>query len=184
MDVLEHLVEEHRKVEQLLGRLQEGEAGVERDRMLAELRDALDVHMAVEERFLYPLVAEHLGEEQAADAADEHALTRAGLASVEERRAEGAFEAAIEILRQGISHHVEEEEGEIFPALRRAAGRQLARLDPAELEAAVRAEGDHGRASSSGDEPTKDELYERARAAGIEGRSAMTKDELADALGD
>jgi DNA end-binding protein Ku len=43
-----------------------------------------------------------------------------------------------------------------------------------------------GSAPSSGDEPlgelTKDQLYERASDAGIEGRSKMSKDELADAL--
>ena len=31
-------------------------------------------------------------------------------------------------------------------------------------------------------DPTKAELYERAQAAGIPGRSSMTKDELRDAL--
>lgn len=47
--------------------------------------------------------------------------------------------------------------------------------------AARRGEGtSHGGVDVEGH--TKDELYERAQEAGVEGRSAMTKEELADAL--
>lgn len=41
--------------------------------------------------------------------------------------------------------------------------------------------GDSGR---DGGGPTKEELYERAQEAGVQGRSTMTKDELAEALSD
>ena len=42
--------------------------------------------------------------------------------------------------------------------------------------------GSSGRAERSLEELTKEELYERAQAAEIEGRSTMTKDELVRAL--
>jgi hypothetical protein len=41
-----------------------------------------------------------------------------------------------------------------------------------------------GGASGSYDDMTKDELYERAKKVGIEGRSDMSKDELVKALRD
>ncbi len=42
--------------------------------------------------------------------------------------------------------------------------------------------GDRARADASEREQSREELYERARALGIRGRSRMTKDELADAI--
>jgi iron-sulfur cluster repair protein YtfE (RIC family) len=168
-DVLDHLIEEHRKVERLLARLKESEPGTERQVLFDELRSSLDTHMAVEEQFVYTLMAEHLGEEAAADATDEHELARAGLAEAAKRLEEGAFEAAIEILEAGIGHHVEEEETDQFPALREKAGPQLAAMDPEKLETAVK---------------TREELYEEAKEAGIEGRSKMDKQELAEAVGE
>ncbi|HMJ78288.1 MAG TPA: hemerythrin domain-containing protein [Iamia sp.] len=174
-DVLDHLIEEHRKVEQLLARLKESEPGSERQGLFDELRSSLATHMAVEERFVYPLMAEHLGEDESADATDEHELARAGLAEAAKRLEEGAFEAAIDILEAGIGHHVDEEENDQFPELREKAGPQLAAMDPDELEAAVDSE-------DSGDK-TRDELYEEAKDAGIEGRSNMDKQELTEALG-
>lgn len=173
-DVLDHLIEEHRKVERMLAALKESEPGSERDELFGQLRDALATHMAVEERFVYPLMAEHLGEDEAEDATDEHELARAGLEEAAKRLEEGAFEAAIDILDAGIGHHVEEEETEQFPALREKAGPRLAEMDPDELEAAV--EGDDG--------ATRDELYEKAKEADVPGRSSMTKDELARAVGE
>jgi hypothetical protein len=51
-DVLDHLIEEHRKVEQMLARLKETDEGSEREQLLAELKDTLKTHNAVEERFV------------------------------------------------------------------------------------------------------------------------------------
>lgn len=174
-DVLDHLTEEHRKVEQLLARLKETDPGDERQRLFDELRSSLATHMAVEERFLYPILADVEDDEEAEDATDEHELARAGLEEAAKRLEEGAFAAAIDTLEAGIAHHVEEEESDQFPALREKAGDRIAALDPEELEAAVESGGD-------AEGKTRDELYEEAKEAGIEGRSSMTKDELADAL--
>ncbi|MCU1372195.1 MAG: hypothetical protein JWO77_3389 [Ilumatobacteraceae bacterium] len=176
MDVLDHLIEEHRKVERLLAQIKESDPGSERDRLFGEIEASLSTHMAVEERFLYPLIAEHIGEDDAEDATDEHTLAREALASVKERLEEGAFEAAVDILEKGIAHHVEEEEDELFPELREKAAGQLAEMDPEDLESKVETGPD-------GD-LTKADLYEKAKEADVEGRSTMTKDELAEAVDD
>jgi hemerythrin-like domain-containing protein len=176
MDLLDHLTEEHRTAEELLSQLEDTEPGAERDRLIAELDDALRTHMGVEERFLYPIVREIIGDDDAAEAENEHQLARDGLQQLTDLSDEGGFGAAVEMLKAGIQHHVEEEEGEMFPQLRERAGDQLAELDPEQLEAQVRAGG------SGDDGPTKAELYERAKEADVEGRSTMSKDELAAAL--
>lgn len=174
-DVLDHLIEEHRKVERMLADLKESDPGSERDDLFRQLTDALQTHMAVEERFVYPVMAEHLGKDTTDDATDEHELARAGLKEAEQRLEEGAFEAAIDILEKGIDHHVEEEESELFPQLRERAGDRLSRMDPDELEDRVE-DDDEGAGK------TKDELYEEAKEADVPGRSDMTKQELQDAL--
>ncbi len=176
MDLLEHLTQEHRTAESLLSQLEDSEPGEERDRLIGELDDALRTHMAVEERFVYPIVRDTLGDDDADEADNEHQLARDGLQQLQELSDEGGFGAAVEMLKAGIQHHVEEEEGEMFPQLRDRAAERLAELDPEQLEAQVRGGG-------SGDGgPTKAELYERAKDADVEGRSTMSKDELAEAL--
>ena len=67
----------------------------------------------------------------------------------------------VDMVTAGISHHVEDEEKEALPKLRKSLG--LA-------------------GGSSSGEPTKEELYEQAKEAGIEGRSTMSKAELAEAV--
>jgi iron-sulfur cluster repair protein YtfE (RIC family) len=176
MDVLEHLIQEHRQVEDLLSRLASSSEGSERNSLFEELVTSLDTHMKVEERFVYPMIADLIGAKEAEDAEDEHTLAREGIEAARERLEEGAFEAAIETLTAGISHHVEEEENELFPQLRTKAADQLAGMDGARLESKV--DG-----SDVDVDLTKEELYEKAKQQGIEGRSKMTKDELAEAVG-
>jgi iron-sulfur cluster repair protein YtfE (RIC family) len=172
MDLLEHLTKEHRAAEELLRRLEASEEGRERETTLSELSDALAKHMAVEERFLYPIVAETLGEERAEEASVEHDLARDGLTTMEGLVAEVGFKAAVAMLTAGIAHHVAEEEHDLFPQLRERARDRIGRLDPEQLEQQVDV--------ATG--ATRDELYQRAQAAGIPGRSQMTKQELIDAL--
>lgn len=174
MDVLEHLTEEHRKVEDLLSQLSDADSADERRPLLDELSQALSTHMAVEERFLYPIVEDVMGQEPSTEASNEHDLTRDGLRSLRELVDEPGFGAALAMVRAGIDHHVEEEEDDVFPKLRQEAADRIAALDPEELEDSV--EGDDV------SEHTRDELYEMARRADITGRSHMNKEELAEAL--
>jgi iron-sulfur cluster repair protein YtfE (RIC family) len=176
VNVLDHLVEEHRKVEQLLAKLADSDEGAERESALSELESSLSTHMAVEERFVYPIVLDVMGKEDEEEAENEHQLARDGLAKMRELVSEPGFGAAVDMVKGGIGHHVEDEENEIFPKLRSDASDRIDALgEPEELEEAVKKDG-------SGDQPTKDELYEQAKDADIDGRSTMTKDELTDAL--
>lgn len=179
MDVLEHLIEEHRETERLLAELERSQTGPRREELVDQLVDALTMHMEVEEQFLYPLIGEVLGDEQLTGAENEHRLTREGLELLGDLVDERGFEAAVAMVAAGTKHHVDDEESDVFPQLRERAADRLGALDPEELERQVRS-GD-GRPP---DEPTKEELYEQAREAGIEGRSAMTKEELSRALSD
>jgi iron-sulfur cluster repair protein YtfE (RIC family) len=176
VDVLEHLIQEHRKAEQLLEQLGASSEGRQREELVAQLRESLSTHMAVEERFVYPIVRDQLGSREEEGAENEHDLTRAGLRTLQELQAEPGFEAAVDMLKAGLAHHVEEEEHEIFPQLRSQAGDRIASLgSPDELEAAVKG-------SSDGSEPTKEELYRKAKEQHVEGRSKMSKDELREAV--
>lgn len=181
MELLEHLTEEHRKAEGLLAQLADSEEGPAREQALSELESSLRTHMAVEERFLYPIVQRVVGEEDEQGAENEHELTRSALAQLRELVDEPGFGAAVDMLKAGLAHHVHEEEQEIFPKLRADAADDVRSLgSPDELEEKVKKQGSGG-GSVSGS-ATRDELYEQAKEAGIEGRSHMTKDELREAL--
>jgi hypothetical protein len=172
---------DHRMVEQLIDEIDQAEPSA-RPPLVQQLAEALQAHMKIEEDLLYPVVGETLGRQQVTAADTEHALAREGLDKVLEL-APGApgFGAALDMLRAGIHHHVEDEEGEMFPQL-------LDRLDPPRLarlgEDMDRARGKLGLPTEVDllKEASKEELYEQAKRAGVPGRSAMSKEELAEAL--
>jgi hemerythrin-like domain-containing protein len=146
MDVLEHLMQEHRKAEQLLSQLASSQPGPKRRSMFAELCDALDLHMEVEEREVYPLVQATLGAQKADEAESEHNAARSTVAQATESIENDAFLSSVETLTQQLNHHVEEEENEIFPALRRDVSDEIAALGDAEqveddVEAELKEEG-------------------------------------------
>jgi iron-sulfur cluster repair protein YtfE (RIC family) len=206
---LEHLEHEHREVERMLTELQASEEGDEREQLILDLEEALRLHMAVEEQYLYPIVAEVMDAEHVTEAQVEHDLARDGIAKLKALSAEPGFGAAVEMLQAGIAHHVQEEEDEVFAELREQAGERIARMDPEQLEeqaepiddlevplpgldvpveGPVGAGADGSAGGGAGGEIvdldglTRDELYERAKEADVPGRSSMTKEQLADAL--
>jgi hemerythrin-like domain-containing protein len=123
-DPMTILKADHREAKKLLTALGESEEGPERDKMAAELEAALTLHMQIEEDILYPSVAEFVGEEDEEEAEIEHGLARDGLSKMLSMVAMPGFGAAAEMLLGGITHHVEEEENEILPALKEALPRQ------------------------------------------------------------
>ena len=154
--LLDQLETEHRQVEELFSKLEQAESEGEQRTLVEQLATALTRHMEIEETEVYPAVAE-IDSEMEQEAETEHELGRDGIATLQQMVGQPGFGAALAMLKAGISHHVEEEEGEVFPALREALG------------------------YPAGDS-SKRELYKQAQAADIEGRSTMTKDELAEAV--
>jgi hemerythrin-like domain-containing protein len=110
---------DHREVKRLLTLLAESSEGEKRNKMVSDVEQALTLHMAIEEKYLYPRVAKKIGAEEAEEAEIEHGLARDGLAKVSELVDKPGFGAAVEMLKAGLAHHVKEEETELLPELKR-----------------------------------------------------------------
>jgi iron-sulfur cluster repair protein YtfE (RIC family) len=135
MDILEHLEEEHRKVEKMIADLESTETFDQREPILAELGDSLSKHMDVEEERIYPIVDERLGSNKALEAQKEHDTARNDVAQLVEQADSDGFAAALAQFKTDISHHVSEEENEMFPQLREQAADDIAALgDPEQVE--------------------------------------------------
>jgi iron-sulfur cluster repair protein YtfE (RIC family) len=181
MDPTKLLEADHRQVEELFDRIQKVD-GSGRSPLIGELRRALGAHMQLEEEVVYPVMRPVTGQEQVEEAQTEHELVRSALAEmVNLAPDEPGFGAALETTKAAIEHHVQDEEGEVFPMLRRDGEGVLADMVTPfmrrRLELGLPMPPDALAAASN-----KDELLEEARLAGVEGAASMTKDELATAL--
>ena len=128
-DPIAILKKDHREAEAMLKQLATSKPGATRRRVTGKVSSALELHMQIEERLVYPLVAERVGEEEEREAETEHELARAGVSKMNELVDQPGFEAAVAIVTAGIKHHVKEEEKEVFPSLKQNLDRdELGRL--------------------------------------------------------
>jgi len=181
MDVTKILEHDHREAEALFAEIEKAE-GADRQRAIDQLDTALRAHMELEERVLYPMMAPVTGDEEVQEGNTEHALARDGLtAMVDLAPDEPGFGAALEAVKAGISHHVDEEEHDVFPKLRKDGAKVLEEMATpfmkTRVELGLPVDADALAASA-----TKDELVAEAEAAGIDGAGSKTKDELAREL--
>ncbi|MEV0148798.1 MULTISPECIES: hemerythrin domain-containing protein [unclassified Nonomuraea] len=124
-DVITVLVTDHREVEQLFAELETmiGAIG-ERPQTLAE-QAVIELvrHSVAEEAYLYPAVREHVpgGDELADKELAEHAEAEETMKRLERLEpGDDDFWPVLEELMREIRHHVQEEEGDLFPRLRAA----------------------------------------------------------------
>lgn len=137
--LLTQLEREHRKVEGLFKKLEKAEEPDQQRPLVDELATALGEHMEKEEAVVYPALSQVDGE-MGEEAEVEHGLARDGLSKLQEMIGMPGFGAAVAMLQAGIEHHVEEEEGEAFPKLRKARGFASAAKSPAKKGAAKKAQ--------------------------------------------
>jgi hemerythrin superfamily protein len=186
MDAVTLVINDHRIVEMLFAAYEQATEAEEKLRLVGKIIEELSVHAAVEEQVLYPVVAERLpdGEEEAEHAETEHAEVKEILAQLERTRVDDpSFDTQVRSLISDVRHHVEEEESDMLPKLRDALGTEElldlgARLRMAKASAPISPSME----TAALIDLTKDELYAKAQELDIEGRSDMTKDELARAI--
>jgi len=183
MNINQLLMAQHREAEKLFEELEEAEPE-QRRALSTALAAKLEMHMELEEQIVYPAIRRLVegSDRDVAEAGAEHELVRRGIEQLLALDADTpGFDGLIAMLKAGVLHHVEEEEKEVLPNLAESATKhQLEELARQCQERIVRAGGRSP--AIDAEAATRDELYDRAREADIDGRSDMTKEELAAAL--
>lgn len=103
--------------------------GSERQALAEQICDMLTVHASIEEEIFYPAAREAEVDSDLLDEAEvEHASAKDLIAQIQAMGPDDElYDAKVTVLGEYIDHHVEEEEGEMFPKCRRA-GMDLAEL--------------------------------------------------------
>lgn len=127
MKATDMLKKQHREVEALFSKVKKTEDGGDRQELLEQIETKLRAHMAIEENIFYPAVAEEVTtkklKEMVPEAYEEHHVVQLVLNELPDVDPEDErFEAKMTVLEELVKHHVEEEEGEMFPAAEKALG--------------------------------------------------------------
>ena len=140
MDAITLLKQQHREVEKLFERFEkasegEGDAEVLKE-LFARIADNLAAHCAIEERIFYPSVYVGDTADKLHEAVEEHLSAKRLIADLLELEPEAPqFKAKMSVLKEEISHHVEEEEGELFKQVREMLKRQELQVLGEEMQA-------------------------------------------------
>ncbi|GAB2868921.1 hypothetical protein GCM10027074_40700 [Streptomyces deserti] len=186
-DLITLVTTDHRELERLFDMMKKDRSS--RPLALPLAVAMLEAHSEAEEDRVYPAVAREAGEKAEAEhAAEEHHQAESlGKHLLEMDWESKEFDRALDEWVGAVLHHVEEEENEILPALRdavdsdrlRELGLQFATRRAQKLAGQPLSAVGGGHRQGAGGE-TRAELYEKARELGVEGRSSMTKEELAE----
>jgi len=180
-DVVDLIKAQHRAMDALLEKAQEAEPE-EIPGLLRQVADLLLPHSEAEESFVYPAIRDYdqSEDEEVRDGTAEHhhieELMRQLLA---ENPSGPGYDGKLAAMIGELRHHVEEEEQDLLPVLSEKASDDEREELGARFAEVTGQELDDVRRTS---DLTRDELYERAKEQGVEGRSSMSKDELADAV--
>lgn len=120
------LIDDHRAVEKLFDAFEKvrGDDLDAKTTLVRRACEALTVHAMIEEELLYPAAQEALGEDDRPDVEEayvEHFLVKVLIDKFTTLRA-GApgFDATFKVMSEMVRHHIEEEESDLFPKLRKS----------------------------------------------------------------
>ena len=129
MDAVTLLKDDHKTVEKLFKSFEKSG-----DRAYKSKRDLVDrvikelsIHAAIEEQYFYPAIRKHVPDQEAMtlESMEEHHVVKWILSELEGLDPEDErFTAKVTVLIEMVRHHVQEEENDLFPAVRAAMGRK------------------------------------------------------------
>lgn len=120
MNALEMLKQDHQKVKGLFQEVKHTTDQAKRKELFDKIDAELEIHTHIEETVFYPAMDEHEElREMVAEALEEHREAKTMLDELEDLGAESHdFGSKLQELIEAVEHHVEEEEGEMFPKIR------------------------------------------------------------------
>ncbi len=127
MNAIELLKQQHREVAELFEEF--GGAGEKaektRERICRQISDQLAIHATIEEKLFYPESKQANTEEILRESVEEHLSMKRILADLMEAGpGDAQFDAKMKVLKEQVEHHVEEEEKELFPKVRKDLSRE------------------------------------------------------------
>ena len=137
------LTDDHRQVEELFVRFEKSGDGAHKRRqdLVQRITEALSIHASIEEEIFYPAARRFVADagDDVLEALEEHHLVKLTLAELETMDpGHERYGAKVTVLIENVRHHVDEEEGELFPTIRKALDTAQLRKIGDELVAAKR----------------------------------------------
>jgi hemerythrin superfamily protein len=128
-DAIVLLKNDHKTVEKLFKQFEKlGDGAVTTKRQVVDQIIAeLSTHAAIEEQHFYPTIREKAPDsaDEVLEGLEEHHIVKWTLSELEDMTGEEErFDAKVTVLIESVRHHVEEEEGDMFPKVRAALGRK------------------------------------------------------------
>jgi hemerythrin superfamily protein len=116
MNAIELLKEDHKKVNHLFGKVKATEES-EHKALFEQIKEELEVHTHIEETIFYPKLKEEKElEDITLEGIEEHHQAKMFLRELSNLVDDSEkFEPKLKVLMEDITHHVQEEEGEMFP---------------------------------------------------------------------
>jgi iron-sulfur cluster repair protein YtfE (RIC family) len=152
MNAIDLLKEDHDKVDRLFQKVKADEDADHRD-TFEQIKAELDVHTHIEETIFYPKMRDEGDEELkklVLEGVEEHHQAKiflrelAGLVDESEK-----FQPKLKVLMEDIAHHVQEEEGKMFPMIQEQFDEYTLQMLGEEMEKEKKAFGKSHKAASS-----------------------------------
>jgi len=117
LSAIEILEADHRQVEEFFDEYEQLDDANDKEQLAVKICTALQAHTQIEEEIFYPAAREAIeNSELIEEATVEHASAKKLLAEIENMKpGEKLYDAKVKVLQEQVLHHVEEEEGELFP---------------------------------------------------------------------
>jgi hemerythrin superfamily protein len=121
-DAIALLKEDHRAVEKLFKEFEAADRTASKERLARRICLELSIHTKIEEEIFYPACDGKIEEDMLKEAYVEHDAAKLLIAEIEAAngQSDDFFDAKVQVLSEQIEHHVEEEEKELFPQVRKA----------------------------------------------------------------
>jgi hemerythrin superfamily protein len=121
-DAIELLLEDHKQVQKLFKAFKKAKDDEETKQDLVETAcTALTIHAQIEEEIFYPAAREVIEQDLLNEAEVEHNTAKNLITQLEEMEPEDElYEATFTVLGEYVNHHIEEEQEQIFPKVKKA----------------------------------------------------------------